>query len=168
MNPNLRLLELIREHIGTREEGDNRGDLIDVWNKFNGVPLGSPWCLSMIQYFIAQVDYELGTKAKTYKTASVIELAHKYHNMTLEPEVGHLVLWQMYSKSGVPTRAGHIGVVSQVISKDVILSIEGNTRGVHDGVIDREGKEVVEQRRVLDRNKGIMRFLGCINPWGGK
>lgn len=158
----------MREHLGVREEGDNRGAMIDLWNKYNGVPAGSPWCLSMIQYLAQQVDHELGTKRKLPQTASVIDLWNKADPKSKQGlEVGNLVLWQMYSKSGLPTRAGHVGVISQVVSRETIISIEGNTRGSDpaSGIIDREGREVVEQRRNLDKNKGIMRYLGCINPW---
>jgi hypothetical protein len=171
MNPNSRLIELMREHIGLREEGENRGELIDKFNLASGVPVGSPWCLSLIQYLVAQVDYELGLKNKLPKTASVMYLWGNCANKLLcGPEPGTLVIWQMYSKSGFPTSAGHVGVISHRVSSEVIQSIEGNTRGVDpaSGIIDRDGKEVVEQRRVLNKNGRPMAYLGCLNPWMGK
>lgn len=79
-----------------------------------------------------------------------------------KPEVGSLILWRRWSE-GKPTWQGHIGIVVDIVSSDVVQTIEGNTSS--DNSNERDGDGVFLKNRNLKRNYGSLRPLGFLKAF---
>lgn len=122
--------------VGIKEVGDNKGPLIEAFQKVTAAPNGSPWCLSFIQALIAFTEKELGLKSPLPNIAGVFDLwntAPRECRLAL-PEPGSIALWK---RVGSP--AGHCGLVLGAHNIS-FATVEGNTsNSIH---IDREGDGV--------------------------
>ena len=159
------LVQIARSYLNLHEEGDNRGELIDKMNQMMGVAVGSPWCAAFVWHCLNECNFKTGVGSKLFKSANCMMIWEKSNKKLRksEPEIGYLVVYQMYSKSGYATQAGHIGIVTSFKSAFEITDISGNTSVKNS--VDREGRIVAENQRKLSKNDGTMRFVGFLDPF---
>lgn len=114
---NERLLYYAMKYTYVREsKGPNRSPEIDVWNKFSGAPLGSPYCASFVSY----MHYLAGVTAP--KTAwSPSSVGSK--NIKFSEVKGGDVFGMYFSSKG---RVAHTGFVKEV-KGSLIYTVEANT-----------------------------------------
>ena len=154
----------------TEQGGQNKGQLVEFFQKaVDGKAQGEPWCLAFVWACIQYVD---GLCAHAFDDQRDSHLYPSEHVLTMWrnspagraalPSPGDLMLWN-HHKAGIPTEAGHVGIVVDVPGNGVIRTVEGNTSS-GEGVV-REGDGVYE--RVRDRDgAGDMRVLGYLTVWG--
>jgi hypothetical protein len=118
-------VELASKYIGVTEEplGSNRGNLIDVWNRRVGVPVGSFWCASFVSAVVrdfekSNIDFPLQQSASC---DAWLKQANFKSMITDTPSTGALFLI-------CPTHidATHIGIVGNKVD-GIWHTIEGNS-----------------------------------------
>ncbi len=149
---------------GVREDaskGPNRGAFVERFQRTIGKAEGEPWCVSFVQYCLAEVDKYAGwPSTATGHRLPKTESSQLLWNGSVEamktqaPEVGAVIVWR--KAPGV----GHAGIVTEVTG-DNVMTIEGNT-GTGD---QREGDGVAFKRRVKGQIPS-MQLLGYLRPWG--
>jgi hypothetical protein len=144
--------------VGIHEEGgDNRGELVELFQETVGVAEREAWCLSFIQSLIAFVE-------ATAWFPKLSEIPATEHCLTLwqtapqglrlaEPQSGCIALWQHGS-----TQNGHAEIVLGVLSGGSLLTVGGNT-GDGSGIV-REGDGVY--LRLRPRKSGDFKELGFL------
>lgn len=151
--------------VGTRESGPNKGEMIELFQKaVDGKATGEPYCAGFVHYCLNQVVGATGNKSAIHKSESVVEMWERTPKMCRldKPDVGSIMCWQFY-KNGKPTRAGHCGIVKEIIDESRVLVIEGNTSEPDQRVI-REGNGVwLKKRQILGSKE--MKVLGWLLPW---
>lgn len=166
MTPEQRLIELAKTFVGTKEEGLNKGKLIEAFQKaVDGYARGEPYCIGFIQYCAKLVDSEMGTVNQLFKTEHSISLWDKTPKALRlkKPEPGCVIVWQKM-KDGKPTMQGHGGIVIQVLDSKRVQTIEANTSGGPG--IKREGDGVYYRYRSVELVDGAaMKLLGFIRCW---
>ncbi len=148
--------------VGVQETGgNNKGQLVSIFQRHIGGAHGEPWCMSFVQYCAYWVDQ--------YFTESKHRLFPSEHCMTVwrnspsvcrltGPMEGSVVIWNYEG-----TDNGHTGIVRR-LDGNHIYTIEGNT-GDSSAVV-REGDGVFVKRRLLQRSsKSKMQIVGFLNPW---
>lgn len=158
---------------GVKEEGENTGQIVRLFQNWDGSPDVVPWCMAFVQFCTDAASHyynELTGMCSQYPN----RLWPSEHCMTVwartmdecktdKPEVGSIVIWSHY-KNGKPTGAGHAGIVIRVLSNGNFETIEGNTS---DGTgLNREGEGVYRKYRVAASSEGFV-LLGFIKPFGG-
>jgi hypothetical protein len=183
-DPRSKLVALAHLFIGVKEDSENDGPLIRLFQMaVDGRTTKEPWCVGFVQYLCGQVDHEEddfvaasnGVAKRSfppsvlYKTEGAVPLWESTPRLARidRPIPGSIVLWRHFSAQGYPTAAGHAGIVANVISKDVVETIEGNTSPQASHEIVRDGDVVALKRRTLDADVGRMRLIGLLNPWPG-
>jgi hypothetical protein len=158
-----------RRWIGITEMGgDNRGQVVELFQRTVGIPPGSPWCLAFVQYCIAQVDRTclIVTEGvpKTSKMApgagclAVWGSTDPAYRSNI-PTVGSIVIWK-HTGSG----EGHAGIVQGVLPDGTgFYTIEGNTSP--GGGVIRNGEGVYAKTHTIYPT-GPMELEGFISPWG--
>lgn len=158
MTPYESAIEIARKYLGLEEEDGNRGQMIDHWNRLSGVPLGSPWCASFLMFCIEGAANQTSMPHKLSKSAHVLSVFNNSKECwTGHPKPGCLVVWQLGD-----TLKGHIGLITEIVDKTTVRTIEGNTS--RKDSVDREGRVVQEQARNLAA-VGKMKFKGYLDPW---
>ena len=76
-----------------------------------------------------------------------------------KPEVGSLILWRRWV-DGKASLQDHIGIVVNIVTDDVVQTIEGNTSS--DNSNERDGDGVFLKNRHIKRNYGSLRPLGFL------
>jgi hypothetical protein len=114
-------LAYAREHLGVRETGENRGALVDKWNRAGGSPLGSAWCGNFMNACLMNA----GFPSETWMARCAFIEGHARTGQggwewTSSPRPGDLVLFT------VNNAPNHVGMVESVTA-DVVVTIEGNT-----------------------------------------
>jgi hypothetical protein len=114
-------LAYAREHLGVRETGANRGELVDKWNRAGGSPLGSAWCGNFMNACLMNA----GFPSETWMARCAFIEGHARTGQggwewTSTPKPGDLVLFT------VNNAPNHVGMVESV-EADVVVTIEGNT-----------------------------------------
>lgn len=152
------IISQISAYIGIREDqGDNRSKIIDLINKYMGLALGSPYCLSAIQYCLGQVEKQNdGVKFYLPFTGHCQTFFNsvnpKFKHST--PQAGDVVIWKYAG-----TSSGHAGYVEKVLDGGRIQTIEFNTRD-STGVI-REGDGCYRCVRSVKGSK-LMPIMGFV------
>lgn len=151
--------------VGIRESGPNKGEMIELFQKaVDGKASGEPYCAGFVHYCLNQVALATANKPAIHKSESVIEMWERTPKMCRleKPDVGSVMCWQFY-KNGKPTRAGHCGIVKDVIDESTVLVVEGNTSEPSQLVV-REGNGVwLKKRKVVGSKE--MKVLGWLLPW---
>lgn len=150
MDANLRLVEVARSFIGTKEVGNNGGEIVQRFQKaVDGKALGESWCMCFVQFCIKAVEQELGIKSPIYRSEHCLQV---WNNSPLAmrrmtPSPGRVMILQRRM-----TIAGHAGVVTGLLPPPsrTFLTVEGNTNSGKG--IEREGDGVWEKRRVPEGN----------------
>lgn len=169
MSVDLKLQFLVleaRRWIGINEQGSNKGQLVERWQKtIDGLAQNESWCMCFVQHQVIWTDIVF---KDLFNDQDSNKLFRSEHCMTVwnksiarkiqQPIVGSIAIW---NHDGTPQ--GHTGIVSHVdLSAKKFLCIEGNT-GPGDGIV-REGDGVFEKSRSMD-GAGKMKLLGFIVPW---
>ncbi len=181
MDQHNNLVTLARMLVGTMEQGNNDGPLIELFQKsVGGVADGQSYCMAFIQWCCDQVDSECGTKHLLYPS----ELCTSVWGMTQpscrisKPIIGGIVIWQKWKilrtpagkLAEMPLSSGHCGIIVNVIDDETVDTVEANTSSNNaigiDPNIDRNGDGVFMKRRTLQSDVGTMRVLGLLDPWG--
>lgn len=160
------LLWEAKRWLGAQEQGgNNRGQLVEYFEREGGVPPGNPWCMCFVQYCAARAEeiYRIvgGTEPK-------IQMPRGAHCMTVwqgskpeiritSPVVGSVAIWKHAGSS-----AGHTGIVSEVVSGG-FWTIEGNTSP--GAGVKRDGDGVFQKLHPFSA-QGEMQLQGFILPWG--
>lgn len=154
--------------VGTKEEQNNSGALVNLFQNWDGHPDQVPWCAAFVQYCL---------KMSCYTYDSIVQRCSKWHNITQTehcqtmfyktdtkvdlPQLGDIVVWAHY-KDGKNTGSGHCGIVAEIIDGHTFTSIEGNTS---DGSgINREGEGVYMKQRTI-KDSDTFKILGFLRPW---
>lgn len=161
------LVNEARRWVGIGERGgNNRGQLVEIFQRHAGIAPGDPWCMAFVQYCLAQIDNLAALFNPATRSARI---GNSCHCMTvwgstdpdlrdMKPSVGSIAIWRREN-----TAQGHTGIVSAV-SKDEFRTIEGNTSPAKG--VDREGDGVFEKTHQLHARSGTMILQGFISPWG--
>jgi hypothetical protein len=164
ITPQQKLVEIARKYIGVKEEGgDNRGEMVETFQKTLGLKAGDPYCAAFVHFCLKAVDAEMGTKHGIYPSAQCTQMwAKTPKNLQVPPppRPGFIIVWQKI-QDNKPTSLGHTGIVVEV-TRDYIMTVEGNTS---DGQgINRDGNGVYLRKRDTV-GIGSMRVLGFLDPW---
>jgi len=119
-----------------REQKSNRSFEIDLWNKFVGNALGSPYCAAFVSYCNNQdsiIPFKIKSGlARTFWSKSPTKLKHTAKNVlnnNYKPKYGDLIIW-----ANGATMTGHIGfVLSSNEKTKMIITIEANTSSGNSG-----------------------------------
>lgn len=159
-----------RRWIGTKEIGNNSGEIVTMFQNWDNSPDHWPWCMAFVQYCLKQVDILYGELGQLCTEHS---LKRSEHVMTVwnrspkrcrrtSPKPGYIAIWRHY-KNGKATSSGHTGIVTGAnIKHGVFSTIEGNTSDSAN--VEREGEGVYSKVRSLNP-KGSMKLVGFLDPW---
>lgn len=164
-NPIL-ILEAFR-WLGVQEVGgNNKGQVVSIFQRHLGGAHEEPWCMSFVQYCCFWVDSMdaafRSQKAKGHKLFKSEHCLTVWNKSPREcrseaPMPGSVVIWQYGASS-----AGHTGIVVDV-DGDVFTTVEANT-GDNSKRVVREGDGVYKKVRPL-KSIGKMKIKGFLNPW---
>lgn len=163
-----KVIELARLFIGVTETTPNDGPLIRLFQKaVDGKAGKEPWCVGFIHFILSQVDSECGTHHKLHKTESALQLWERSPQFIRGeyPKPGFVAVWQHY-KGQIPTGKGHVGFVVRPMPGGMMETIEGNTSS--SSKIEREGDGIFLKERQWLPDRGSMKLLGFLNPYGEK
>lgn len=155
----------------TEVGGDNKGQVVELFQKVIGGANREAWCLSFVMYCIKSVDdcynfcrMGLYPDSPLKKTESTIDLWNSSSPLSkVNPSAGKIVIWEHYSSKGMRTGLGHAGIVIGFDTDGALLTIEGNT-SPSVAEINRNGDGVYKKRRPLG-DVGTMKLLGFLDPW---
>jgi len=160
---------------GVREVGgNNKGEFVRMFQKaVDGQASGEAWCAALVSYCLKTWSSVMKSAIDipNFKYSSGLVLSESVCNFWFnnpesfrleKPEVGCLILWRRWSE-GKPTWQGHIGIVVDIVSSDVVQTIEGNTSS--DNSNERDGDGVFLKNRNLKRNYGSLRPLGFLKAF---
>ena len=147
----------------TERGGNNRGEMVEMFQKAIGRAINEPWCMSFVQFCCQWPDYFVGGKLNVLHKSEhcfSVWMNTKKTARVVEPFPGCVAIWQYQG-----TTNGHTGIVESYGVDDkraYIISIEGNTSDSEK--IVREGDGVFLKKRFL-KTTGKMRLKGFLNPW---
>lgn len=165
------LIAEAKRWVGTSEEGNNSGQIIESFQKVvDGVAGKEAWCMAFVQSCLKYTRYYYDVFVGTTSGPANIPLTE--HCMTAwnktpaqfrsdKPVVGSVVIWNHY-QNGKPSFNGHTGIVTGIKDDEFFTTIEGNT-GPSAGV-QREGDGVYEKTRSV-KGLGNMHVVGFLLPW---
>lgn len=163
-----KIVSVAKGYIGQEEIRENKGfkdNTFEQKMKSVGWYVGGPWCAFLakeiwLEAFKAE-DIKGYSLVNKYASGSALDTYHafavsKEFHVTQTPTPGCIVIWQ--EGDG---HSGHAGVVVDVIDKDTIHTIEGNTNT--DG--SREGYIVALKTRKINvpHGKGL-NLVGFVQP----
>lgn len=168
------LIHLASQFVGLKESKNNTGFFIEKFQKaVDGKAHGEPWCASFMQYLIQYTDktYDEIMQASSEYRSTVHRSEHcltiwnktPKENRIYRPEPGCLIIWA-HVRNGKETGAGHIGLVTDILSDSIVKTIEGNTSNPSDKVV-REGEGVYSKTRDWHYKYGSMLFKGFLRVW---
>lgn len=153
-------LNTARGCVGVREESENSGVLVSLFQQSLGTPQAPnlPWCAFMLQACLAYVEKKTGRLSALYPSAhcKTMWLNSKTELATTSPRPGDIVVWSV-GEDGL----GHVGVIESMNSL-VLHTIEGNT-GPGTGY-NRDGDGVYRRTRAKGGSK-TFRELGFLRVY---
>lgn len=159
-----RLLALEAERwLGIQEEGgNNRGQIVRLFQSHMGGSSGAPWCMSFVQYCCHWVDrigeiIGLMEPSRLHKSDHCMTVWNNTPNRSQLPFIGSVVIWNVQG-----TSSGHTGIVVGIDQK-IITTIEGNTTDSSSRIVS-EGDGVYKKRRPLE-SIGSLKLMGFLSPW---
>ena len=139
-------LDTARSYIGTREHGNNRGTLVDLWNRFVRAPYGSPWCASFVSWCL-DVAHARSPRTRTAWSRGFVDESAIPAAMVLSGAVniepGDILIWRRSPS------LGHIGFSSSHWKRAKGRSVEGNTSNGLSGS-QWDGGGVYERSRLIN------------------
>lgn len=170
MNKHDRLCEIAKSYIGVKEEGNNAGSQIELFQSVVSKPQKQAYCVDFALYCVDKVDNEaeqlvmmsLPDHNKLPRTEHALTMYNKSTDLHVDvPFAGCLIIWG-FVKDGKLTGLGHCGIIVEVKDK-VYVTVEGNT-GPSNSAIEREGEGVyLKERKKTDYT--TMKVMGYIDPW---
>jgi hypothetical protein len=166
------LMHEARRWVGVEEQGgNNRGQLVEIFQSSMGRAAQEPWCMAFAQWCLAAVDGvvddvlagvlgQSSSHTQLIKSELCLAVWDKAppESKSALPLPGYLVIW----RHGVTT-AGHTGIVTHVSTTgDSFETIEGNTSS---GIgVSRDGDGIYARTRSMS-GAGEMKVAGFLNPW---
>lgn len=161
------LIEESKMWVGVTEQGNNSGQLIQIWQKtVDAKAVEEPWCMCFVQSQIKTIDQMF---YKVFGLTNFTRVFPSEHCFTVWqkspaeirskiPLPGSIAIWKQKDST-----SGHTGIVTSVnIAQKTFKTIEGNT-SPGDGIV-REGQGVYEKTRTMD-GQGKLELLGFLVPW---
>ncbi len=156
--------DILFAQLGVREAGRNRGEMVDVYNKVVGLPLGSPYCQAGQYYCYWKASRDLGRIYNNYPVPrngmaiSTFYLAKRTGEKSkYEASVDAFIVWK--HREGA---SGHIERIIGVMKKGWVKTIGFNTGSQSQD----DGEGVFEKKRnihfPLTRIKFILGIVGII------
>lgn len=154
--------------LGVQEHGgNNRGEIVSMFQRAIGRAVNEPWCMSFVQYCCMEVD-RWANKLLNQNIEN--QLNKSEHCMTVwretpkgcrlsKPVPGCVPIWNFAG-----TDDGHTGI-AKAFDRQIIIDIEGNTSDDSKTIV-REGHGVRKKRRPM-RSIGKMNLVGFLDPWAG-
>lgn len=168
VNKKQELIKLATSFVGVHEEGgNNSGPVVEMFQRVIGKAEKEPWCCSFVMYCVKEIDAKTKAKTVLFPTESSQMLWIKTPKIARieRPVAGAVIVWTKY-KGEQPTGFGHVGIVREVLDKEWMLTVEGNTApDSNDSTIVRDGDGVYMKRRRIVQNVGTMRTCGFLLPW---
>lgn len=166
----LRAVQDALANVGVQEEGDNSGPAVEAYlaSCVPALKPPAPWCAAFVRYRMRQAARALGltydaTFPRSAYTPDWANWANKYDKWVSRERAkdnpslilpGDLALFWFPAIE----RIGHIGIVTQVTQTGVV-TVEGNTRPMSGGGVDRDGDGVYRRVRKwssLGRHGGFL------------
>lgn len=140
------LLNKARANVGKTEVGQNRGAWVDAINKFMGVYLGAPYCLSGIQKDAEEVEAAYKVEFGNPLTAHCKTFARKVPSSMKVPaseiRPGDWIIWgNKFNENG------HAAICEDVLPGGMVKTIEYNTGP--EEYINRDGGGCYRKTRKL-------------------
>jgi hypothetical protein len=134
------VIDVAKAYLNVREESYNRSKDIDNWNRFSGVPLGSPYCAS----YISWVNHQVGVTAPI--SAWAPDQVRRNNIPFSSIKSGDVFGIYFQSKK----RIAHVGFVDKV-KGSFFVTVEANTSpdAVAGSNSDRDGQGVYARRRPI-------------------
>lgn len=156
MNPVHKLLLLAEFFVGVREEGENRGPVVEQFQKaVDGKASGEPWCMAFQMFLKKEVERVFKFQSPLFESESCMEVWTRSpdHCRLATPDIGTLMIWQV-NKS----HAGHVELVTEV-HQNGVFTVGGNTSNSES--VEREGEGVFSKFRSFDStpNFALVGFL---------
>ena len=161
------LIEEARRWVGVEEQGNNSGQLIQIWQKaIDAKAVQEPWCMCFVQSQIKTIDnlfykvFGITNFSKVYQSEHCFTVWQKSPQEIKSkiPVPGAIAVWKQKDST-----SGHTGIVVSVnLAQKTFKTIEGNTSP--GGGIVREGQGVYEKTRTMD-GQGNLELLGFLTPW---
>ena len=156
-----------REVLSVREDGSNRGTIVEVYLKAVGLAPGNPWCMAFVVLRLIKAAASLGLAfpKDVPKTGSTVLFSDYGKNKgfwirradfelgraNIQP--GDIVFYFFPSKG----RIAHTGIVVELADNKNFFTVEGNTSGGISDNVDRDGQGVYMK----------LRTLSSLGLWGG-
>lgn len=165
---NLLIVEANR-WVGTKEEGNNAGQIVTMFQNWDGSPDHVSYCMAFVQFCLKNVDAQYSAVlGECTKDRHLLERSE--HCLTVwnksplacrsdKPVEGSVVVWQHGTSA-----SGHTGIVTGLkMDSEFFTTIEANTSGGPG--VERNGDGVYSRTRSV-KGDGKMKVLGFLNPWG--
>ena len=144
-------------NVGVTEDGDNKGQWIEIYQAAVGIPPGSPWCAAFVRYRFEHAANSLGTTlpstfpdsgwtpdyASWAKRNGFWIPVSEAKTGVVKPRIGDLALFWFAAKN----RIAHIGIVVESSKEWGVVTIEGNTGPDHPDEVNRDGDGVYKKER---------------------
>jgi hypothetical protein len=142
-------LAYARAHLDVRETSQNRGPLIDRWNRASGSPLASHWCGNFMNACLMHAGFPCESwLAVCHTIEGNAKVAFEGWEWTQTPAPGDLALFT------VDGAANHVGMVESASATQVV-TIEGNSHP--DGEITTRGYGVFRRHHPRGYPRGYAR-----------
>lgn len=123
--------------VGIREQGPCRGQIVELFQAWNGRVDRAPWCMAFVQYCLKHADQlhdclvglSCPTRHGIFATEHVMTAWDRTpkHHRRQTPAPGLLAVWQRV-RDGLLSQAGHTGIVTEAGHEaDSFVTVEGNT-----------------------------------------
>ncbi len=152
-------IETLISFDGLKESGKNRHKLIDEANKWAGVPMGSPYCLSFIlhQLHLTCVRYKAELHVPHRAATQLFWKGLSASVKQQQPIKNGIVIWQ--SRSNASRGHAAVSLGNYKAGQTSFQTVEANTNAAG----SRDGDGIYVKEREMD-SKGSLKLLGFIDP----
>lgn len=143
-------------NVGVTEEGENRGQWVETYQRAVGIPPGSPWCAAFVRFRFEKaaekLDLDLPAAFPDSGWVPSYEAWARRSGLWIHPrdadnvQKGDLACFWFAAKD----RCAHIGIVVTPPDEDgVFETVEGNTGPDRGTQVARDGDGVYLKRRTI-------------------
>lgn len=154
-DPTTLLRQALASLVGTHEEGgNNRGQLVELFQGSIGTPVKQAWCMDFLQAVVGYVEQKLGVTCDllaTEGTQALADWAAAQGKLIPHPFVDSMVVWKHTAPGST---GGHVGYVMGVARSDM-TTVEGNTSAESHEIV-REGDVVAMKSRPLSSSPNMI------------
>lgn len=120
-------IRIAATYLNTIEKPNNRGRLIDTWNRAVHAPLGSPYCASFVSWCLSQSGAMLPAVRSASSRAFVTKQSIPILSATQQQLQGYpVIVW-------VRRGGGHVGFIRRSQRNGMLTTIEANTSSGNKG-----------------------------------